>query len=194
MTGVQIMQAIIEILVGGISGVATGIGQGLSTLAQSVFLQTTGEGAGAGDDRALRLRHRRFHDAFASRYDEEVDLRMLEDHVRRLERRGRNNRHQVVDSVFGVNSLIETTNAFSRDFRRVRMRVENDGVSSRDHIDRVVGDRRQRVGARRNRADNAKGRVLYYRKTVVAAKNLRAQRFDALRVVTNVQKLVNLVL
>lgn len=44
MTGVQIMQAIIEILVGGISGVATGIGQGLSTLAQSVFLQTTGTG------------------------------------------------------------------------------------------------------------------------------------------------------
>lgn len=47
MTGVQIMQAIIEILVGGISGVATGIGQGLSTLAQSVFLQTTGTGDSA---------------------------------------------------------------------------------------------------------------------------------------------------
>lgn len=47
MTGVQIMQAIIEILVGGISGVATGIGQGLSTLAQSVFLQTTGPGESA---------------------------------------------------------------------------------------------------------------------------------------------------
>lgn len=47
MTGVQIMQAIIEILVGGISGVATGIGQGLSTLAQSVFLQTTGSGDSA---------------------------------------------------------------------------------------------------------------------------------------------------
>ena len=47
MTGVQIMQAIIEILVGGITGVATGIGSGLSTLAQSVFLQTTGEGASA---------------------------------------------------------------------------------------------------------------------------------------------------
>ena len=47
MSGVQIMTAIIEILVGGISGVATGIGQGLSTLATSVFLQTTGEGASA---------------------------------------------------------------------------------------------------------------------------------------------------
>lgn len=47
MTGVQIMQSVIEILVGGISGVATGIGQGLSTLAQSVFLQTTGSGESA---------------------------------------------------------------------------------------------------------------------------------------------------
>lgn len=47
MSGVQIMQAIIEILVGGISQVAQGIGQGLSTLAQSVFLQTTGTGADA---------------------------------------------------------------------------------------------------------------------------------------------------
>ena len=44
MTGTQIMQSIIEILVGGITQVAQGIGSGLSTLAQSVFLQTTGTG------------------------------------------------------------------------------------------------------------------------------------------------------
>lgn len=43
MSGVEIMQSIIEILVGGISGVAQGVGEGLSTLAQSIFLQTTGE-------------------------------------------------------------------------------------------------------------------------------------------------------
>lgn len=47
MTGVQIMQSVIEILVGGITEVAKGIGSGLSTLAQSVFLVTTGEGASA---------------------------------------------------------------------------------------------------------------------------------------------------
>lgn len=47
MSGVQIMQAVIEILVGGITEVAKGIGGGLSTLAQSVFLTTTGEGASA---------------------------------------------------------------------------------------------------------------------------------------------------
>ena len=47
MSGVQIMRNIIEILVGGISGIATGIGQGLSTLAQNLMLVTTGEGASA---------------------------------------------------------------------------------------------------------------------------------------------------
>ena len=44
MTGVQIMQSVIEILVGGITQVAQGIGSGLSTLAKSVFLTSTGDG------------------------------------------------------------------------------------------------------------------------------------------------------
>lgn len=43
MTGIQILQAIIEILVGGITSVAEGIGSGLSSLAQSVFLTGTGD-------------------------------------------------------------------------------------------------------------------------------------------------------
>lgn len=43
MTGTQIVTAIVEILVSGISGIASGIGAGLSTLAQSVFLTGTGE-------------------------------------------------------------------------------------------------------------------------------------------------------
>ena len=43
MTGAAILQAIIEILVGGITSVAQGIGSGLSTLATSVFLTGTGE-------------------------------------------------------------------------------------------------------------------------------------------------------
>lgn len=40
----NLLTQIIELLVGGISGVATGIGGGLSTLATSIFLQTTGSG------------------------------------------------------------------------------------------------------------------------------------------------------
>lgn len=39
----EILSEIIEILVGGITGIATGIGSGLSTLVQSIFL-TTGDG------------------------------------------------------------------------------------------------------------------------------------------------------
>lgn len=47
MSGTELLSQIIEILVGGITQVAQGIGSGLSTLAQSIFLQTTGNGESA---------------------------------------------------------------------------------------------------------------------------------------------------
>ena len=47
MDAVTLLSSIIQILVGGIAGVAEGVGSGLSTLATSIFLQTTGEGASA---------------------------------------------------------------------------------------------------------------------------------------------------
>lgn len=43
MNPVSLMTTIIELLVSGITGVATGVGQGLSTLAISIFLTGTGE-------------------------------------------------------------------------------------------------------------------------------------------------------
>ena len=45
MSGTAILQQIIEILVGGITGIAEGIGAGLSTLATSIMLSGTGETA-----------------------------------------------------------------------------------------------------------------------------------------------------
>ena len=47
MTGTSLVTAIIEILVSGISGIASGVGQGLSTLASGIFFTTTGTGADA---------------------------------------------------------------------------------------------------------------------------------------------------
>lgn len=43
MTGVQILQAIIEILVGGFVGIGEGLGQAFSTLAENIFLTTVGD-------------------------------------------------------------------------------------------------------------------------------------------------------
>lgn len=42
-----VLTEIIELLTGGLSGMATGIGAGLSALSKSIFLETTGEGATA---------------------------------------------------------------------------------------------------------------------------------------------------
>lgn len=43
MEGTAVVSSIIEILVSGITGIATGIGSGLSDLVQSVFFTTSGE-------------------------------------------------------------------------------------------------------------------------------------------------------
>ncbi len=47
MTGTALVTSIIEILVSGITGIATGIGEGLSTLAKGIFF-ATGEGGTTG--------------------------------------------------------------------------------------------------------------------------------------------------
>lgn len=47
MTGIEIVSAIVQILVAGITKMGEGIGQGLSSLTSSIFMQTVGEGASA---------------------------------------------------------------------------------------------------------------------------------------------------
>ena len=47
MTGTALVTEIITILTSGISGIATGVGQGLSTLAKGIFFETVGEGGSA---------------------------------------------------------------------------------------------------------------------------------------------------
>lgn len=42
-----VLTEIIELLTGGLSGMATGIGAGLGDLAKSIFLETKGEGTAA---------------------------------------------------------------------------------------------------------------------------------------------------
>lgn len=43
MTGIAIVESIVGTLTAGITGVASGVGAGLSTLAESIFLTGTGE-------------------------------------------------------------------------------------------------------------------------------------------------------
>lgn len=46
MTGTTLVTSIIEILVSGITGIASGVGEGLSTLASGIFFTTTGDTTG----------------------------------------------------------------------------------------------------------------------------------------------------
>lgn len=46
MTGVVLVEEIVKILVAGITGIATGIGEGLSALASGIFFATSGDTTG----------------------------------------------------------------------------------------------------------------------------------------------------
>lgn len=46
MAGTELVTAIIQILVSGITGIAQGVGKGLSTLASDIFFTTTGDTTG----------------------------------------------------------------------------------------------------------------------------------------------------
>lgn len=47
MTGVEIVQAVVQILVSGIKEMSVGLGEGISELAKALFFTTTGTGAEA---------------------------------------------------------------------------------------------------------------------------------------------------
>lgn len=47
MTGTQVVSAIVEILVSGLTEFATGLGEGIGALAKALFFETTGTGADA---------------------------------------------------------------------------------------------------------------------------------------------------
>ena len=55
MTGTAIVTEIITILTSGISGIATGVGQGLSTLAKGIFFETVTQSGGGGTTTQLSV-------------------------------------------------------------------------------------------------------------------------------------------
>ena len=52
------------------------------------------------------------------------------------------------------------------------MRIDDHGVAAGDHVDRVAGDRGERMSDRRDRADHAERGVLDHGQAVVAAEHL----------------------
>ena len=73
------------------------------------------------------------------------------------------------------------------------MRVDHDGVASGDHAHGVAGDRGERVGDRRDRADHAEGGVLDDGQAMVTAKHLAPHEFHAGRPLAEHLELFDLV-
>ena len=94
---------------------------------------------------------------------------MIEDLAGRFERRLVDDRDQVLHSGRLVDCPVEAADSFAGDPRPDGMRVEDDRVAGRQHAHHVAGQRRQRVGDGRDRADHAERGVLGHGQPVVAA-------------------------
>ena len=63
--------------------------------------------------------------------------------------------NQVVDPNFASDFFVESSNTFGGDQFSGRMRIDDDRISASQHADGVAGDRWQRVGDWRDRANDA---------------------------------------
>ena len=100
-----------------------------------------------------------------------------------FKRRFRHGDHQIADAAAAEGNLFNQADEFQRDLFCSRMRAEIDAVARRQHADAVVDDGLRRVGARRDRPDNAKRRILKQHHAAVAGQRGGGEVFHARRVV-----------
>ncbi len=110
---------------------------------------------------------------------DESHIAVLEDRAGRFQRRFSNHANQIVDADIFVDRLVESFDAFSRNFAAAGMRVNDQGVATGNHADGVSRDRGQRVGHRRDSADNAKRCMFDNRQSTISAVGLSRQELGA---------------
>ncbi len=106
----------------------------------------------------------------------------------------RDRRDEVGWTPGGRNRPIEHLDVLDGYSPGVRMHVEGHGVAGRHHRDRVVDDRRRRVGGRGDRPDDAVRCVLGHHHAVVAGHHLRLEVLGSRRLRRHQEVLDDLVL
>src|SRR5207237_700480 len=101
------------------------------------------------------------------------------DRLSRLQRRLLDDGNEVVDADGFVDGLVEESRALAGDLRPTGMRVTDQGIAGREHVDDVAGQGRQRVRHRRDDPNDAEGGVFLDRNAVLTAEGVRAEELDA---------------
>ena len=110
---------------------------------------------------------------------QQADGLVAADGVEGLERRLLDDGDEVLDAGFARDGLVVGAHRHGGAFRGGRMRVEDHRVAGGDDVDDVAAQRRDGMRGRRDRADDAEGRVLLQRDAVVAAAAVGMQPLDA---------------
>src|SRR5262249_296633 len=116
-----------------------------------------------------------------------------ENRLCRLQGRILDDREQAVDADGLVNRLVEQADALAGDAGAAGVRVADQSVAGGKHVDRVGGERRQRVGHGWDDADEAEGRGAQQGDGVVAGVRLGLEELDTRDAVGDHLQFFNLV-
>src|SRR5262249_16030440 len=92
-----------------------------------------------------------------------------------------------------LDGAIKEPGAMASDSGTAWMGIEHDSITRRKHTDGVGSERGQRMGHRRHGTDNAEGRILGQRQSVLARHGIGAKNFDARDAVADDFELLDLV-
>ena len=129
-----------------------------------------------GDDGPLGTSQSGSGHVRAAGHAQQANVAVIEDRLGRFQRRLANDRDQVVDADGGVNGLVEELGPVAGNLGPGRMRIADQGIPGRQNIDGVAGQGRQRMGHRRDDADDAERSELLEGDAVFAADRLRSRR------------------
>ena len=150
--------------------------------------------ARTGRHRPLVGLQRLADDARAAGHQQHPYVRVMHQLLRRLDGGHRNAGDEIRRPACGGDRLVQELDVVGRNPLGIRVDVEHDGVPRRDHRDRVVDDRRRRVGGGGDGADQPHRGPLDEHHPLVPGLGLRLEVFRSRRLGRDQSVLLDLVL
>ena len=134
--------------------------------------------AWSGDDGAFAAVEGSAGNGRSTRHADQSDLAMLEELLCRFECWLADQADAIVDPDFGSDRLVESAHTLGSYLASARVRIDHQGIPTGDHADGIAGDRRERVGHRGNRSDDAEGSVFDDGQAAISAVAFGSEEFD----------------
>jgi hypothetical protein len=142
------------------------------------FIDDDGWVAWSGDHGAFAAVEGSSGNGRSARHADQSDLAMFEELLCRFECRLTYQADAIVDADFRSDRLVESANTLRSYLASARVRIDHKGIPTGDHADGVAGDRREGVGHRGDRSDDAERSMFDDGQAAISAVAFGSEEFD----------------